>query len=222
MVNDPANMRIIEKGKIKTLLKFISDGEGETLDFKKEITSVTKIAKSMVAFANHKGGRLLIGVRDDKVITGVKTEEEKYMLDLVAGFYCEPAINLKIKQYDINDKVVLEALIPEGNNKPYYAKGDDDKWWVYIRDKDQSVLASKVTIEVLKRQHSGQNPLLQFTSKEQALLDYLKTNERINLKQYCKLINISRWRATKIIVSLVSHGVIREHTYEGKPFYTLV
>ena len=216
------NPRETEAGKIKNLYRFIEEGESETLDFKKEITSAHKIAKSMVSFANHKGGRLLIGVRDDKVITGIKTEEEKYMLDLAANFYCKPAVEIKIKEYNVNGKTVLEALIPEGQNKPYYAKGDDEKWWVYVREKDQSVLASKVTVDVLKRHANGEQTKIEYSSKEKALLDYLKAHQRITLKEFCKLINVSRWRATKILVNLVSIGVIREHSYESTPFYTVV
>jgi predicted HTH transcriptional regulator len=180
-----------------------------------------KIAKTMVSFANHKGGRLLIGVRDDKTIVGIKTEEEKYMLDLAANFYCKPPVELIIKEWNVNGKIVLEALIPEGKEKPYYSKGEDEKWWVYIRVKDQSLLASKVTVDVLKRSAEEQSAAISFSSKEEALFNYLKQNERITLKQFSKLINVSRWRATKILVNLISVGVIREHTFEQTPFYTL-
>ena len=55
--------------------KLIFEGEGVTLDFKKTITNCEKIARTMAAFANNKGGRLLIGVADDGTITGVKSEE---------------------------------------------------------------------------------------------------------------------------------------------------
>ena len=206
---------------MKHLLRLIEAGESEVLDFKKEITSAAKIAKTMVSFANHKGGRLLIGVRDDKAVVGIKSEEEKYMLDLAANFYCKPEIPLQIKEWNVNNKIVLEALIPEGKLKPYYAKGDDEKWWVYIRVKDESLLASKVTVDVLKRSADEQSTMINYGTKEQALFDYLNKNSRINIKEYCKLINVSRWRATKILVNLISVGVIREHTFEQKPFYTL-
>lgn len=203
------------------LLQLISGGESETLDYKKEITSVIKIAKTMVSFANHKGGKLLIGVRDDKTIAGIHSEEEKYMLDLAANFYCKPAIGIEITEWNFKNKIVLEVAVPSGDAKPYFAKGEDDKWWVYVRVKDQSLLASKVTVDVLKRNNNLHNEAINFTSKEKALLDYLKENHRITLKEYCKLINISRWRATRTMVNLVSVGIIREHTHEARAFYTL-
>jgi len=57
---------------VKRIEQLIAQGEGPMLDFKKEISSVHRIAKSMVAFANHHGGTLLVGVNDNGSINGVK------------------------------------------------------------------------------------------------------------------------------------------------------
>ncbi len=206
---------------MKELRQLIQKGENETLDFKQEISSASKIAKTIVSFANRKGGRLLIGIRDNKSIAGVRTEDEKYMLTLASDFYCKPTVELVINEWELDGKVVLEAIVPEGPDKPYYAKDDEGRWWVYVRVKDQSLLASKIVVDVLKREAAQKDTLIQITSKEQALLDYLAKNHRITLKQYCKLINISRWRASKILVNLISAGIIRSHNTEKIEFYTL-
>ena len=58
-----------------SIKSLILQGEGVMLDFKKTITNTGKIAKSLVAFANNKGGKLLIGVAYDGSIKGVKSEE---------------------------------------------------------------------------------------------------------------------------------------------------
>lgn len=199
----------------------IFKGENETLDFKQEISSAAKIAKTMVSFANNKGGRLLVGVRDNKSIAGVRTEDEKYMLGLAADFYCKPTISLEIIEHVIDGKTVLEAIIPEGEDKPYYAKDDNGKWWVYIRTNDKSMLASKVVVDVLKRQNSDKGSVINYSHNEKALLEYLKKHERITLKEYTNLVNISRRRATRILVGLISAGVIYAHNTEKTEFYTL-
>ena len=191
------------------------------LDYKQEITSAHKIAKTMVSFANHKGGTLLVGVRDNRTIAGIRTEDEKYMLDLAASFYCKPEIILAIIEHQIGDKVVLECIVPEGDGKPYYAKGEDEKWWVYIRNKDKSLLASKIVVDVLKRQSSNLGTMISYGKNEEALLKYLEKNERIYLQEFRKMVNISKWRAAKILVNLISAGVIRNHTHEKTEFYTL-
>ena len=206
---------------MKRILDCINQGEGEQLDFKREISSSLRIAKSIVAFANHKGGTLLIGVNDDRTIAGAKVEEEKFMLEQAANFFCKPELNIEINEWRIKGKTVLEAKIPRGDSKPYYAKGEDDKWWVYIRVADQNLLASKVVVDVLRREGNGSATIIEYTSKEKALLDFLRDNKRITIKEYCKLINISRWRAIKILVNLVSVGVIRSHTTEKTEFFTM-
>ena len=110
--------------------------------------------------------------------------------------------------------------IDASNTKPHFALGEDQKWWAYIRVKDKSVLASKIVLDVLKKESNGESALIEFTSKEKALLEYLELNERITLKEYCNLINISRRRASRILVNLVLSGVIRVHSTEKTEFYT--
>lgn len=197
------------------------DGEGVSLDFKKTITSCEKIAKTMVSFANNKGGRLLIGVLDDGGIKGVKSEdEERYMITKAAHFYAKPALEPIFEEVYVDDKVVLVVEIEPSDTKPHYALADDGKWWVYIRVKDKSVLASKIVVDVLKRSDKDEGVLIEYSSKEKALLEYLDQNERITVKQYCELLNMSRRRAQRIMVNLVLSGVIRVHTTEKEEFYT--
>ena len=78
--------------------RVIFEGESVTLDFKKTITSCEKIARTMVSFANNKGGRLLIGVADDGSIKCVKSEdEERYMITRAAQMFAKPAIEPKFE-----------------------------------------------------------------------------------------------------------------------------
>lgn len=203
----------------RRLQELIGQGEHDMQDFKKEVSSEIKIAKTIVSFANHKGGRLLIGVNDNGTIHGVRSEEETYMLERASAFFCKPEIELNITEWQAGKKTVLEVQIPEGSNKPYFSLGEDQKWWAYIRVGDQSLLASRIVLDVLKKGTSDN--LVTFTSKEEALMEYLKVNRKITLQQYCKLVNISRRRASGILVDLIRMGVIREHQTEKPEYYTL-
>ena len=68
-------METKRKGYIESL---IEQGEHEHQDFKYQITDARKIARSISAFANHGGGRLLVGVKDNGSIVGVSSDEEIY------------------------------------------------------------------------------------------------------------------------------------------------
>lgn len=201
--------------------KLIFEGEGVTLDFKKTITSCEKIARTMVSFANNKGGRLLIGVADDGTINGVKSEdEERYMITRAAQLFAKPALDPTFEEIYIDDKLVLVVEIAESDTKPHYSLAEDGKWWVYVRVKDKSVLASKIVVDVLKHSGDDTGVLIEYSSKEKALLEYLGKADRINIKQYCELQKLSRRHAQRILVNLVLSGVIRIHTTEKEEYYT--
>ena len=89
----------------------IAQGEHQQLDFKFEISDAKKIAKTFVAFANTDGGTLLIGVKDNGAIAGVRSEEEKFMAESAAKMYCNPEVEFTSKEWVINKKVVLEIKI---------------------------------------------------------------------------------------------------------------
>lgn len=60
--------------------------EGKTLEFKRNLSSPKPFLKTPVAFANTAGGRLVIGVEDDKQVTGVEDPlaEEERLCNLIA------------------------------------------------------------------------------------------------------------------------------------------
>ena len=49
----------------------IAEGEHQQQDFKTRIDDSRKIARTLVAFANADGGRMLIGVKDNGTVSGV-------------------------------------------------------------------------------------------------------------------------------------------------------
>ena len=61
--------------------------EGKTLEFKRDLSSPTKPLRTIVAFANSAGGRLVIGVDDDGIAAGVPDPlaEEERITSLIAN-----------------------------------------------------------------------------------------------------------------------------------------
>lgn len=198
-------------------------GEGTTLDFKKTITNNEKIAKSLVAFANNKGGQLLIGVADDGSIKGVKSEdEERYMITKSAHQFCKPAIEPEFEEIYVDDKLVLVVKIAESDTKPHYALDENKKWWVYYRVNDKSILASKIIVDVIKKSNKTNGEFITYTEQEKKLFEHLSLEGRITLKQFSKLTRSSYRQAQKILVSLILSGVIKPHTSDKEEFFTTV
>ncbi len=91
--------------KSKHIHNLILQGEHQQLDFKFEISDARKIARTFAAFANTDGGTLLIGVKDNGNIAGVRSEEEKYMAESAATMYCKPEVKFRTKEWNINGKI---------------------------------------------------------------------------------------------------------------------
>lgn len=202
--------------------KYLQQGEGVSLDFKQSLSSAAKIAKTMVSFANTRGGVLLIGVRDNRSIAGIESEDERYMLEMAGSFYCKPEITPLITEHVVEGKTILEAEIPEGNEKPYYAKGEDGKWWVYVRSEDKSLLASKTTVDFLHRKYSDINTQLEMGRLEKEILAFITEREKTSIRDICKRFNLGRRRVSRILVDLMSLDVVRSFAFEKTEFYAAV
>lgn len=205
----------------KLIEQWIAAGESEKQDFKETISSSRKIAKTLVAFANAHGGQILVGIKDNKAVRGCNPEEERHMIDMANILFCKPQVQVAFQEFVLNHKAILVAKVAPSPIRPHYAKSEQDDWVCYRRVADQNLIASKLVTEVMRRSVSDTGVRLQFSSKEEALLAYLREKNRITIKEFCKLVNISQWRARKILVNLVLAGVVLVHTHEKTEFYTL-
>lgn len=187
----------------------IAEGEHQQLDFKFEISDARRIARTLVAFSNTDGGRLLIGVKDNGVIAGMRSDEEFYMVEAAAKMYCDPPVDFNLKEWTINGKKVLEIIIKKSVQKPHYAAHKNGKWLVYIRVDDQNLLANRVLLKVWEKGKQPRGVFLKFTDIEKLLLDYLKTNQFITLSKFVRIAGISRTRAENILVKFILLRTIR-------------
>lgn len=201
--------------------QLISQGEGLTLDFKFEISDARKIARTLIAFSNTEGGKLLIGVKDNGKIAGIQSEEEYHMIEAAAQLYCKPEIHFLSRRWDINGKSILEIDIPKAEKKPCYALSKEGKWLAYVRIKDQNILANRVLLKVWEREKSKKGTILKYSNREKVLLDYLSMNSQISLSKFCKIAKISRRKAENILVNLVVFEVIEMTLSENAASYRL-
>jgi predicted HTH transcriptional regulator len=188
--------------------KLIEEGENQTLDFKFAISDSRKIARTLSAFSNTDGGRLLIGVRDNGSIAGARSDEEYYMVETAALLYCRPEITYSIKQHITEGKTILEVEVKKGDKKPYQAKNEDGKWITYFRHKDQNLVANKVLLRIWRKSEKRLGVIVKFGKAENTLLDYLAKNGSITLSKFKKITNVSSSRAENILANLILFKIL--------------
>ena len=194
------------------LYKLIQEGEHQQQDFKYCINDSKKIAKSLVAFANTDGGRLLVGVKDNGKIAGVRTDEEFYMVEAAAKIYSNPPISFTTQQWKIEGKTVLEIKVDPSNSKPHYAKDDNGKWLAYLRVNDENLLAHNIQLNVWKRNNNHVGIHFTYSDSEKFLIDYLLKNETITFSKFGRLAHVSRHVAEEVLTNFVLMDVIKLKT----------
>lgn len=199
----------------------IRQGEHQKLDFKFRIDDSKKIARTMSAFSNTDGGILLIGVKDNGVIAGIRSDEELYMIEAAAKMYTRPSVIFSCKQFIIHRKNILEVTIPVSSQKPCMAMDEEGKWKAYIRRNDQNFLANKILLEVWKNENRKYGIKIKFTEKEKFLLDYLEKNEKITFSQFVKRVGIKRFKAEEILVKFISLKIIDIVFTEKQVYYQI-
>ncbi|HLA69668.1 MAG TPA: RNA-binding domain-containing protein [Bacteroidota bacterium] len=206
----------------------LEEGEGFQIEFKRKVSTPEKVARTLIAFANTKGGTIIFGVDDNKSIFGVDSEKaEMEMIRTAGGFLCDPPVEMQVDIVPYKGKDIIAVTVEESKAKPHYLVGnangsDDEDSKVLIRVKDKTVIASKEVIRILEAENPDAPPLrIAIGESERRLLDFLDKSERITVKEFSRLVNISHRRASRTLIQLVRAGVLRIHTHEKEDFYTL-
>ena len=205
------------KGKFY-IQQLIEEGEHEHQDFKFSISDARKIARSVSAFANNDGGRLLIGVKDNGNIAGVRNEEDIYVVEQAAQMYCRPAQNVEFTAFKTEGgAIVIRAEIAKASHRPVQAQEPDGSWRTYYRVKDENIAAPDLMVRAWRKKESQKGALLSFSEAESALINHLEENEMVTIEEFMKIARISRHTAEEIIIKLYAVDVI-DFTYTGTTF----
>lgn len=203
------------------LYKLIKEGEHQMQDFKYCINDSKKIAKSLVAFANTDGGRLLVGVKDNGRIAGVRTDEEYYMVEAAAKIYSNPPIDFTTHQWQVEGRTVLEIQIDSSLSKPHFAKDENGKWLAYIRVSDENFMAHKIQLNVWKKNNSSVGIHFTYSDSERFLIDYLQNNSSITFSKFIRMAHISRKKAEEVLTNFIIMDVVIMKTKKEGTLFSL-
>ena len=140
------------------MINEIKAGESKTLEFKEILPDdSSKWIKTIIAFANGAGGKLVIGVNNKREIIGLKDDifELKDKISNIISQMCEPQIIFDINTENIDNKEILVVKIFPANHTPYYIKSSGKENGTYIRLGATTHKADENTINELT--YKGQN-----------------------------------------------------------------
>lgn len=140
----------------------ILNGENKNIEYKRELPSKSdKYIKSLVAFANTSGGKLIIGIEDDDhEVIGVDEAEVFSMIDTITNVISdtvEPQLVPNITCSTVYGKCIIIVEIYPGNHRPYYIKSIGKEKGTYIRIAGSTRHVDSIQLKELELQGMNQS-----------------------------------------------------------------
>jgi len=176
----------------------------------------------MIAFANTKGGILLIGIGDDGSLAGLKHPEDELHVMNEALKKVRPSLQCNVTLIPIaNSRSVIQYEIPESKRKPHYIIGEKKIKESFVRVEDKSIKASRELREIVKRKQRMKDIRFHYGEHEKFLMQYLDEKKVITLKEFVALSGLNRLYASRKLILLVLANVLRIIPHERGDMYVV-
>ncbi len=135
-----------------TIAEIIALPEGSTLDFKRDLSSLDGVVKTIAAMSNTANSMMVIGVDDDKTVRGLADPlaDEERLARAVADSV-DPLLLIDIRHASIDAGALLIVDVPF-TPRPFYIKSEGFPDGVYIREGSTNTKADEATVQELRRQ----------------------------------------------------------------------
>lgn len=207
---------------LNDLRRLVRAGEHLHLEFKRKANHPDKIIRELVAFANTEGGTLLVGVDDDGTIYGSKYPiEDEYALRQSINRHVSPTLPVTISQIGVTARrSVLVFEVSESLQKPHRVQEANAKR-AYVRVRDMTVQASREMVSLMHHSRRERGVKITYGEKEREILKLLEEHSKTTLEETRRRLQISKRRASGLLVTLVRAGLVRIHPTAQEDFFTL-
>ncbi|MBV1730897.1 MAG: putative DNA binding domain-containing protein, partial [Hydrogenophaga sp.] len=124
-----------------TIQHWIDAGESQTQEFKSSFDKTC--VETLVAFANAKGGRVLVGVTDNGVVQGTTLGKEslnEWLVQITAA--TSPSIIPELEVHQLQGKTLVVISVAEFPVKPVSTKG---RYYKRVANTNQALNANEIS-----------------------------------------------------------------------------
>jgi len=214
----------------KELVDIIKRGESSTVQFKERLPHIDSLVHEIIAFANTKGGCLLIGVNDKTgELNGLSFSEIQQSNSEIVNAVSQkifPSIRVITETISVEGQNIIVVRIEEGVNKPYkdrngivYVKNGTDKRKVTSNDELARLLreggllyAEEIPVKGSSTDDIDlkQFDLFLFKKYKKSLNEFIQ--EKLSLEQILENLNLAKNREF-LLTGLLSFSVKRHNFY---------
>lgn len=189
--------------------KLVAEGEHVNQDFKYTVNDPRKIARSISAFANRSGGRLLIGVNDNGQLRGVKSEEDIWVVESAASIYCRPSVEVKFTAYKVdNGALIIRADVEPTEQRPIYVLEADGTSKAYYRVDDENIAAHPLMVRAWRGlRKTSQETVINLTPERTSIIDLLHSGP-VTPEHISQVLHLSKAKFENLVIDLYALGII--------------
>ena len=199
----------------------ITKGEGQQLAFELRIDDKRKTARTLAAFANTSGGKLLIGVKDNGKLKGVDPEEEFQIVEGVVQAFSKPELKFESKVWKEGHHLILEIDVAKSDVK-YKALDEEGEWKYYVRANDHTLVSNKILERIWKLTKHGQSKPREFDETTGAFIKIINDESPLRISMLYKKSIMKMTEVDKLLAQLVYWGIVEMQMTEDGTYYLMV
>lgn len=195
----------------------LGKGEGLRVEFKRLLPRDERAARTLCAFANTRGGLLLVGVTDRGRVHGVhRPEEVEERIHLLSRTWIEPALTVELQVVEVHGPRVVACSVPFSRVRPHAVLLPDGDRQFVVRVGASNRVADGPTLSALRTTRVNRRGL---TELEESILAWVRHHgptPRIpggtaTVPRFARLHNLSEARTRRLFVKLESLGLLVGH-----------
>jgi predicted HTH transcriptional regulator len=205
---------------MESVKQLITRGQGVSLEFISHIENHLAITRTIVAFANTNGGKVIVGINEKNKVVGVLPTEELKLLEELISNDCTPAVPFESKVIEDGRHLLLEIDIPKSTNK-HKAKADDGEMRFYHRVKDKTLVGNRVIINLWKLQDELTPKPSDLNDNLKAIFEYIGEHKPVTVSKIFRFFALNKNDVNLYLAQLIYWGYIDCVIVESGMAYTL-
>lgn len=180
----------------------LTEGKGISLDFIESADNKSVIARTLVAFANTEGGKLIVGIKDNGNVVGINPADELPQIEEIASTLCSPPIEIVTNTIQDDRHLALEITVPKSKSK-HKTKDEEHQLKFYHRINEYSLVGNRIVVQLWKLQEEGKAKPTKLSQDMDDLLELTRVYEPVTVSRLFRLSSINKNDVNASIAGLI-------------------
>lgn len=205
---------------MESVKQLITRGQDVSLEFTSQIENQLTITRTIVAFANTNGGKVIVGINEKNKIVGVEPAEELKLFKELINNDCAPIVPFESKVIEEGRHLLLEIDVPKSSIK-HKAKGEEGGMQFYHRIKDTTLVGNRVIINLWKLQDDSTSKPIDLDDNLKAIFEFIEEYKPVTVSKIFRFFALNKNDVNLYLAQLNYWGYIDCVIVESGMAYTL-